>query len=151
MAGAPMSIRSRHHAYGRLARRAGMSVIEIVIATGIAALLLSLAIPGYRQHTIRANRVAAIELLVDAARCQGRIYANEFRYDTTRCVLSDPNGYYRLQFDPAETSGTIVFTVSAVPQGHQARDPCGTMTLDHAGNRAIGGVETDLRRCWQGR
>jgi type IV pilus assembly protein PilE len=128
-----------------------MSLIEVVIATGITALLLSLAIPGYRQHTMRAHRVAAIELLADAARCQGRIYVSEFHYDTTRCTLTDRNGHYRLQFDPPATNGTIVFTVAAIPQGHQANDPCGTLSLDHAGTRTISGATANLRRCWEGR
>ena len=134
-----------------IAREKGFSLIEAVVTMGVFALLLGIAVPAYQGYVLRTHRMAAVERLLDALRCQERIYADEFHYDTTRCEVPDPAGNYRLEFEPAGASGTIAFTVSAIPQGRQADDPCGTLTIDHAGNRAISGAADNLRRCWEGR
>ena len=121
-------------------REQGLSLIEAVVTMGVFALLLGIAVPSYQGYLMRTHRMVAVERLLDALRCQERIYANEFHYDTTRCAAPDPTGNYRFQFDPADVSGTIAFSVTAIPQGNQADDPCGRLTIDHAGNRAISGA-----------
>lgn len=135
----------------RIPRHDGFSLIEAVVTMGVFALLLGIAVPAYQGYVMRTHRMAAVERLLDALRCQERIYSSEYHYDTTRCAETDPAGNYRLQFEPADASGTIAFTVAAIPQGRQTDDPCGTLTIDHAGNRAISGAADALRRCWEGR
>ena len=132
-------------------RHRGVSLIELVIATGLLALLLGLAVPGYQQYVLRGHRTAAIELLLDAARCQERVYAREFRYDTTRCPIQDPSGRYRVRVEPADTVGALAYAVIADPQGSQRSDPCGSLVLDQTGRRTVSGSAESLRRCWAGR
>lgn len=135
----------------RMSSLRGMSLVEVVVATGLVAILLSLAIPNYRQYVIRGYRVAAIDLLLDAARCQERIYVTEFHYDTTRCLQADPAGRYRLRFEPADTVGTMVFSVYADPEGSQQQDACGSLGINQSGARTISGPAETLRQCWAGR
>jgi type IV pilus assembly protein PilE len=53
---------------------------------------------------------------------------------------------YNMDFSVDRTADTYV--IRAVPQGDQANDRCGTLTLDQAGVRtASGGTVED---CWSG-
>lgn len=132
-------------------RQRGMTLIEVLIATGLFAVLLAIALPSYRQYTLRGYRVAAIELMVDMARCQERVYATTFRYDTSQCVVTDPAERYRLSYQPADTAGATQFEIHAVPLDAQQHDPCGSLVLMHTGERSIGGPPERRRKCWEGR
>jgi type IV pilus assembly protein PilE len=129
----------------------GMSLLEVVMVSALLAILLGFAIPGYQQYLLRSHRVAVIERLLDAARCQERIYTTAFHYDTTRCGGPVPSEHYRLRFEPADTVGSLGFTVYADPLGAQQGDPCGSLGLDHSGRRTISGDAARQRRCWEGR
>lgn len=131
--------------------RHGMTLIELVVALALLALLLGLAVPEYRHYVRRGYRVAAIERLLDAARCQERVYASAYRYDTTRCLPDDPTGRYRFRFDPADTVGTLIYTVRAEPLASQRQDPCGSLALDQTGRRSVGVDGMKMRECWAGR
>lgn len=132
-------------------RQAGMTLIEVLIAVALLGVLLAIALPSYRQYVLRGYRVAAIELMLDMARCQERVYATDFRYDTTQCLLTDSSGRYQLGYEPVDTSGLLQFAVQAEPLGTQQQDPCGTLVLNHTGARTIGGPAERLRQCWEGR
>lgn len=129
----------------------GMTLIEVLIAVALLGILLALALPAYRQYTLRGYRVAAIELMLDMARCQERVYATDFRYDTTQCLVADPTGRYQLGYEPADTSGLLQFAVHAEPLGIQQQDTCGTLVLKHTGARTIAGPPGRIRKCWEGR
>lgn len=127
------------------------TILELMIACSVVAILLTLAIPGYQGHVLRSYRSAAIEALLAAAACQERIYASEFSYDTRRCVVQDDNGKYELRFEPPEMAALTGFTVLADPVEAQRGDPCGSLSLDQSGVRGISGEASRLRKCWEGR
>jgi type IV pilus assembly protein PilE len=127
------------------------SLLELMIVCSLVAILLLLAIPGYRAYVMRGYRSTAIESLLAAAACQERIYAREFAYDTHRCREQDSAGKYELHFEPADTGGLKSFTVVATPAEPQREDPCGSLRLDHTGARGISGPAERLRQCWEGR
>lgn len=130
--------------------RSGWSLLELMIATALIGLLLAIAVPSYQQYLLRAHRVSAIELLLSAAHCQERIRAAELRYDTGRCLPSDPSGHYQFQFLDGATAG-MSFTLLAEPISAQRADPCGGLSLDQSGWRDISGPAERLRRCWETR
>jgi len=130
--------------------RSGWSLLELMIATALIGLLLAIAVPGYQQYLLRAHRVSAIELLLSAAHCQERIRAAELRYDTARCLPSDPSGRYQFQFLDG-TPASMGFTLLAEPLSAQRDDPCGGLSLDQSGWRDISGPAERLRRCWETR
>ena len=128
----------------------GWSLIELMIAIAVIGLLLSIAVPGYQQYLLRAYRAAGIELLLAAAQCQERVRAAEVRYDTSRCIPTDPAGRYAFRFLDDGNTGTG-FTVMADPVAAQQGDACGSLGLDQSGWRSISGPADRLRRCWEGR
>lgn len=59
-------------------------------------------------------------------------------------------GRYRIaRTAPANASdAAICFTLSATPQGAQAKDPCGTFTLTHTGERGLANNTAPVTDCW---
>lgn len=128
----------------------GLSLIEILVAVALLAVLVGLAVPGYQRYTMRGYRVAAIELMLDAARCQEHLRATAFRYDTNQCARLDPHGRYGLSYLPSGTANTLQFEIIAAPVGTQRKDRCGILRLDQSGQRSASG-ELPASACWAGR
>jgi len=129
----------------------GFTVLELMIACAVAAVLLCIAIPSYQGYLHRVQRGSAIEVLLAAAACQERIYAAEAVYDTRRCLDSDQVPAYQFRMEPDSTANSMTFVVVAEPVGDQGTDPCGNLSLDQTGARAISGPEARSRKCWEGR
>lgn len=129
----------------------GFTVLEIMIACVVAAILLCIAIPSYQGYLHRAKRSSAIELMLAVAACQERIYATEWSYDTRRCLTSDSTAAYRFSLEPHQTAELFSFAVIAEPVGDQGSDPCGSLSLDQSGTRSITGPDERTRKCWEGR
>ncbi|MEJ5269244.1 MAG: type IV pilin protein, partial [Hydrogenophilus sp.] len=102
--------------------------------------------PSYRNHVLKSRRAAAQGCLVELAQWMERSYTTNLRYDQdssgTRVSLpntqcrQDLADYYTFSFDPDHPPDETTFTLQAVPQGAQASDSCGTLTLNQAGVRS---------------
>lgn len=135
---------------GRRAQR-GVTLIELMIALIVLSILVSVAVPGYRQQVIRTHRAEAKELLLTDAAALERCFMNLNAYNAAGCPTAFPRsvaeGRYQLQ--ATITAGT--FTLSAVPQGLQANDSrCKTLTLNHQMVRGVsGGATQTAEHCWR--
>lgn len=127
-----------------------MSLLDLVIALAIAAILLGLAVPSYHRHVQRADRADAIRRLLAAAGCQERLRASEGHYDTTRCADNEGNAY-TIRFIPPDEPETRIFSVIASPNDPDSGDSCGSLQLDHSGHRSISESGGSLAACWGGR
>lgn len=128
----------------------GLSLLELVVALAIVAILLAVAVPSYRGYVQRADRADAVRRLLAAVACQERIRASSGHYDTTRC--GDPGGEaYSLRFMPAGVTDTLEFMAIAEPLRPDAADRCGSLAVDQAGTRSISGSAGGLSACWGGR
>lgn len=128
----------------------GFSILELVIAMAILAVLLTIAVPTYRQYVERAARAEAIRQILAAADCQERVRAESGYYDTTRCRVEPQNSDYGFRIEPAGDTSSTGFTIVAEPV-HGEENRCGTLGLDHAGNRSISSDLGTLADCWGGR
>jgi type IV pilus assembly protein PilE len=52
---------------------------------------------------------------------------------------------YRLQVQSQAQS----FTLTAIPWGAQAKDPCGSLTLGHTGERGVQNAALSAAQCWE--
>ena len=134
----------------RAARPNGFSTLELVVAMAILAVLLTIAVPTYRQYVERAGRAEAIRQILATADCQERIRAENGHYDTTRCLENVESDDYRFRIQPAGDSSSAGFKILAEPV-HLAGNRCGTLGLDHAGNRSITAEHGTRAACWGGR
>ena len=128
----------------------GFTIIESMIALTLIAIALSLAMPGYRNYVVRANRTEAMQTLMATAACQERIYIRANGYDANACEGNSSNGFYVITV--ATSNGNQNFVASAAPQGAQIEDNCGSLTIDQTGSKTAGGQGGSFASaCWRGR
>jgi type IV pilus assembly protein PilE len=145
----------------------GFTLIELMIVVALIAILAVIAYPSYEDYVMRATRTEAKNRLMQVASEQEKFFSTFNRYSgsidgarttdpatsglnlsaTTQDVVGgapDPNdqGYYNVTV--ALTNANLGYTLTATPVGsQQTRDRCGTMTLDHLGNKTAA-----IDGCW---
>lgn len=144
-------------------RQAGFTLIELMIVVAIVSILMAIGIPAYRDHVESARRADATAMLVEVTQFMERNFSDSGRYDqnATGAAITLP---VALQGTPrGSTDGTryytvtltglsdTAFTAQAVPVNAQSTDPCGTLTLNHRGQRTASGVSSTrpINTCWR--
>lgn len=149
---------------------AGFSLIELMIAVAIVAVLAMIAYPNYQQAVMRSNRSKAVNALSKVAAEQERFLYAYGRYarsitaartadpstsglglsDTTRENSSDNSAYYTLSIGDCDTAGPLCYVLKATPHGTlQSRDRCGVLELRSTGERLAKTVAGDaVSGCW---
>jgi len=128
----------RHH-------QAGFTLLELIIVVLVVTILAALAMSGYGYAMIKTRRAAAEGCIVEAAQVMERFYTINMTY--TGAVLPNPlcsadvSGYYTVGYAASEPTATT-YKFQAVPKGPQAKDSCGTLTLDHLANKQ------PVPNCW---
>lgn len=128
----------------------GMTLIELVIVVAVMGILLSTAVPAYRNYMLRVHRTEAIRMLMQASMCQERINARIGNYDTSQCQPTSQYQRYQLSYDSPDTQGQT-YIAMATPKGAQIADPCGSLSLDQNGRRKISGLDISVMKCWNSR
>ncbi len=122
----------------RAARR-GFTLIELMIACAIVAILAAVAYPSYTKHVQKSSRAAAKVQMMDLANRQqqyllaNRSYATKDQMESAGFHLpSDVSARYG--YTVATASTPPAFTITFTPTGPQAAD--GELTLNSEGTRA---------------
>lgn len=140
----------------------GFSLVELMIALGIAGVLSGIALPTYRQTVQRSQRQDARIALLRIQQFQERHFAEHLRYAARLAVPADPEslgldavsdgGRYELSLESnAEGLG---YTALARARGRQAGDrDCALLTLDQSGRRGSRDASghlllPDTGQCW---
>ncbi|GGY03682.1 pilus biosynthesis protein [Litchfieldella qijiaojingensis] len=104
----------------------------------VIAILASIAYPHYTDHVERARRVDGQSMLMQVASRLERCYTASSSYEG--CVpgldssgMASESGHYTVT---ATTLTSTTFALSAIPQEGQAGDRCGSLSLNHRGERA---------------
>jgi len=148
-----MSAALRKTAALQKSTQSGFTLIELMIAIVILAVLLGIAIPSYNQWVVESNRTEGKVLLTQAAQQLERCFTRYSAYDDGRCDevrneldgVKSENQKYELELT---TVAATEFELTTKPLGSQTKDAeCKNFTLDHTGERGVsgpGGVE----ECW---
>ncbi|NBB93055.1 MAG: prepilin-type N-terminal cleavage/methylation domain-containing protein [Gammaproteobacteria bacterium] len=130
----------------------GFTLIELMVAVAILAIVMAIAIPSYQNYVTRTNRAEAKVLLSSVSQALERCYTRYTAYDADDCTVGFPqqseNGWYQMAEDD-QTIDATTYELVAVPQGTQAtRDTdCGNFTLTQNATRGVSG-SADVEDCW---
>lgn len=133
-------------------RQRGFTLIELMIAVAILAIVMGIAIPSYNQWVIEAGRADGKAQLFQVAQQLERCMTRFSSYNDAACGVQDgatiesEKGKYQITTDIDATT----FTLTAAPLGGQANDDeCKGYTLTSTGERGIeDGSEGTVDDCW---
>ncbi|MDM0068019.1 type IV pilin protein [Variovorax sp. J31P207] len=136
-------------------RTAAFSMIEVMVALAIVAILAALSLPSYHEAVRRGRRAEARTGLLQAAHWLERVATHTGSYlddeaDFPETLKGVPSNSYAIGFEASQARGSG-YTLTATPRGAQVGDRCGGFTLDQAGLRGLASAsatEALQAECW---
>ncbi|SAL67255.1 Tfp pilus assembly protein PilE [Caballeronia arvi] len=143
------------------------SLLELMIALGVVAIIAAFAIPMYRTHVVKAHRFDAVSALMRAVQFveTARLAQTSESGDGIALVAgldqapSNGTAVYRVAVQPeSQTNGGYAIEAAPVVPGAMDDDACGAFVIDATGLRwnHPAGSATPLdaaqsATCWTGR
>ena len=138
-------------------KNSGFTLLELLIAMTVVAILLAIAYPSYQSYIIRTSREAAQSQLQQLANLEEKIFLNSSSYTTTGDATTKVTTAYNgtntggLGLNPNKTSDgkytitlptatATTFTLQATPVTGTTQVGDGNITIDHTGQRLWNGV-----------
>ena len=129
-------------------RRRGFTLIELMIAVALVAILAAVALPSYTEYIKRSSRGAAQSELVELAAVQEKIFLNSNAYasSVTTAYSGSSTGGLGVTTgrsrDTRYSFGTTVdgasFTLTATPESGSTQAGDGNLSIDAQGQRTWG-------------
>lgn len=130
----------------RRADSGGFTLIELVIAVAVVAILTAIALPSFNDQIRKSRRADGKAVALQMVQALERWHTVNNTYAGFSATMSSPSdGDPRYEITASDLTVTT-YTVTAEPQGGQAEDKCGTMTVDQTGAKTPTGG--DLDDCW---
>ncbi|MHA6495295.1 type IV pilin protein [Pseudomonas borbori] len=145
-------------------RQNGFTLIELMIAVVILAILAAIAIPNYQQYLLKSGRSEGQAKLLEAMQMQERFYSQNQAYTrnlgvggigyagvAANAAAPSEDGRYLITADvcAAGIPITACVVLTAAPQGSQGADTvCASLTLNSRGVKGISGGTGTAATCW---
>lgn len=132
-----------------LLRHSGFTLVELMIVVVVVGILGAVAFPSYQDHLRKGRRAATQAYLMDLAMRQQQYLIDNRSYATTASALgyttvpTDVSSYYTAAITTAD-GPPPTFSIAATPQGTQASDSCGTLSINSAGTKS----SSSGTNCW---
>ncbi|HXG29480.1 MAG TPA: type IV pilin protein [Nevskiales bacterium] len=128
-------------------RPKGFTLIELMIAVAVVAILAAIALPSYEDQMRKSRRANAQAFMADVAQREQQRFLDTRSYVPAAnnaafpaalsiSVPSDVSGFYNLSVT-VSAGPPPGFTITATPTGKQVPD--GTLVMDHLGNKSRAG------------
>lgn len=134
----------------------GFSLMELLVALTILAVLTAVAIPSYTAYLNRGYRKQARAELLEAAVWMERWRTERGRYDDPANANNPPPTFPSTQVPRTGTARYTVavaatpatYTITATATGSMAGDACATLSIDQTGLRTFTGADGTQEVCW---
>ncbi len=102
--------------------QSGFTLIELMIAVAVIAILAAIAIPGYQGYVERSLRADAHAGLNVAAGELERCYTEHYSYSSDNCTIttSSPDGNYSISYSEDSDVGYVVSASTSREDGCDA-------------------------------
>jgi len=127
----------------------GFTLIELMIALVVLAIVTAIAYPSYTNQVIKSRRADGIAALNRKAMQMESCRSDNATYVGCPAIApsTSEDGYYNIATPVSVTSTTYAFTATAT--GAQASDTkCRTLTLNSQGTRGHSGTASSDDECW---
>ncbi len=125
----------------------GFTLIELMIAVAIVAILASIANASYQGFVIKSRRSAAAACLQERAQFMERYYTTHLSYAGAPAPAQcgpDLSPFYELKLEGVTTK---TFTLLATPTDRQKDAKCGTLSITSTGARGSS-ANANAAECW---
>ena len=140
-------------------RALGFTLIELMIVVAVIAVLAAIAFPSYQNQIRKSQRTDAKMSLLDLAGRQERYFTTNNVYTNVPANLGYSGTFpvsvpsattfnYGVSVTAVGTAGNT-YTATAVPNGNQANDTCGTFSINEQGVQSNSGGTTASDQCWR--
>ena len=126
---------------------AGFTLIEVMIAVAVVAILATIALPSYREYIQRSHRSEAQAHLMALSARQQQFLVDTRSYAASLATLAIPEpanvtkAYaVTMTVDAGPPPG---YTITATPNASQTSERCGTLTIDQTGTKTAA-----VAGCW---
>lgn len=130
----------------------GFSLMELMIAVAVMAILTVIAYPSYNNYIASAKRAEAKATLLEAAQYLERQFTAEGNYDggnlASAGLATLPKEGREAYYNLALNASGGRYTLTAIPTGAMNGDPCGLLTLDQGGQQGVSGATMTAAECW---
>ncbi len=137
-------------------KQMGFSLIEVMIAMAVIAILSSIALPAYQDQIRTSKRTEAQNLLLEAASKQQRFFSDNMSFGMDMGDLgygaannnaeATESAAYTVSVNPAVDGSS--YTLLATPTASQANDGCGNLGISNTGVKSETGTRS-LKECWK--
>jgi type IV pilus assembly protein PilE len=135
------------HRHTARRRGSGFSLVELMVTVAIIGILASIALPSYNEHVRKGRRAGGAACAAAMAQGMERYYTTALTYVGAPAAATlddrcDPDAlqFYTMGVDQIAAK---TYRVTAAPTGRQSGDSCGTLSINHAGNK-----QPTTAGCW---
>lgn len=128
----------------------GFTLLEVLVTVVIVGILALIAYPSYLSQVQKSRRAEGKSAVLAAAVQMERYFTERNTYATATLGVNGvypgqtEHGYYSLALSGL---GVNDYTLTAVPAGIQAGDPCGNLTYTAQGVKGVSGPKA-VDECW---
>lgn len=127
----------------RVGKYAGFSLIELMVAVAVVAILAAVAYPSYQDHLRKGRRAATQAFMLEVANREQQYLLDARSYTSALSDLkllpvpTEVSQFYTVTIAATSLPPTFTITATPVAGGPQVAD--GAMTLTHEGNKTRNG------------